>query len=196
MRRPCSSLPFYASSSSRNARPSPRVTSSRGLAQYAVISCARSSPARPWSHTPSAAASAAPMPWHRSDAIKPVSTSPLPPFESAEQPLVLTSIRPSGSAMRVRCPLSTKIQPCSQAKRLCPFARRDLPERPVRQARKFAVVRRQNRHASAADVQLFRAALQGVQAVGVQHQRLFHLPQKRVDELLCLFSAAKAGTER
>ena len=111
MRRPCSSLPFYASSSSRNARPSPRVTSSRGLAQYAVISCARSSPARPWSHTPSAAASAAPMPWHRSDAIRPVSTSPLPPFESAEQPLVLTSIRPSGSAMRVRCPLSTKMQP-------------------------------------------------------------------------------------
>ena len=167
MRRPCSSLPFYASSSSRNARPSPRVTSSRGLAQYAVISCARSSPARPWSHTPSAA---------RVDEHPPVRQRNARPVPLEHQ--------------------DTAVLAGKAARKLCPFARRDLPERPVRQARKFAVVRRQNRHASAADVQLFRAALKGVQAVGVQHQRLFHLPQKRVDELLCLFSAAKAGTER
>ncbi len=124
---------------------------------------------------------------------------PLPPFESAEQPLVLTSIRPSGSAMRVRCPLSTKIQPCSQAKRFASSVRSlDAISRSVRSVRRanspscgVKIVTRPRR-TSSFSVQPCKA----FQTVGVQHQRLFHLPQKRVDELLCLFSAAKAGTER
>ena len=91
---------------------------------------------------------------------------------------------------------NTAVSAGKAARKLCPLARRDLLERPVGQTREFAVVRRQNRHAAAANVQLLRAALQGVQAVGVQHHRLFHLPQKRMDELLCLFSAPKSGAER
>ena len=85
---------------------------------------------------------------------------------------------------------------CKFASIVCAGTRRELFKRPPAQAGKFAVVRRDDRHASAPVVKSLRAALQGVQPVGVQHHRLPCLPQKRVDELLRPLPAPQSGSER
>ena len=86
---------------------------SSGVTQYSVSRSAAISPARPWSHTPPAAASMGAVPWASNDAMSPVSTSPLPPFARPEFPVVFTRTFPEGPAVTVRWPFKTRKQPCS-----------------------------------------------------------------------------------
>ena len=75
---------------------------SSGVRQYSVSASAAMSPARPWIHTPPAAAITGLAPWASREATSPVSASPLPPFARPEFPVVFTSAFPSGPAVTVR----------------------------------------------------------------------------------------------
>ena len=62
------------------------------------------------------AASKGESPCATKPAIKPVSTSPVPPLASPELPVLFIANRPSGLLISVRAPLSTRVTPYSWLK--------------------------------------------------------------------------------
>ena len=110
--------PAYCSRSFRVSGIHPIKSS--GVMPYSPNFWAAPSPDKPWRYT-AAAVRAAGDPnsncfCPRNEVISPASTSPLPPLAMPGLPLVLILARPSGAAMMVRCPLSTRMQWWSLAK--------------------------------------------------------------------------------
>ena len=123
-------------------------------------------------------------PCAQNPATMPVRMSPMPPVAMPGLPLWFTHTRPSGSAVSVRCPLRTSTSLC------CCANLRATPMRsfstsaigPADQARHLAGMRRQHQRVRRA-IQLLRRALEGVQAVRVDHHRHAEFFDQRAHEL-------------